>query len=804
MLILEDRYNLIKSDFPETMYEAIFVAIDYLIKNGAPEIDAMSIFNFLSGYPSYYRAVEKNGGVEYIYRCGKEAQLGNFDYYYTKLKKLNLLNHLEHIGFPVQSVYDPSLVGNDEFVKMQEKFDSYTIEDIFNTYDADLIELKETFSVNTGSSGCQAAKGMLELKEQYKEMPEMGMPMGSPKLTTIFRGRRLKKLYLKTAPSGFGKCIVGDSLVYTGTGLIRIEEVPNFYSLKQNNELVGHVVSYDIDSKSKIIAPTSHWYNMGESETIKIKTHYGFELEGTPEHPIVVGDINGNTYFKKLKDVSKDDMPIISMNNNLFGIIDINEGIAYAMGLLIGKIPHKKISGVILQANEKTVVAFLQGMFDADGTFSTNHFEWSTVSKIISKEVHLLLLNMGIVSRLSQKIVNGKVYYGLHIVDYPMLKRFYNKVGFKNCAYKKEALVDFVYGDANKISEDTSYFFHDEQFHKSFNQSSNMFFDTIASIEGSKNIVYDFTVPVTHSFVSNGFISHNTRVSVGDACCVSIPTIWDSHIKEWVTTGCEEPSLIISTELEIDEIQTMIMAYVSDVPEDRILDGKYHEGEEERVNKAIDIITNAPLYIEHIPSFNIDDIEKIIKKYKARHVVGYVFFDYIFTSVKILTEIATKAKGVKLREDNVLIMFADRMKTLANTLNVHVDASTQANGDWKHAKDADQNLIRGAKGIADKVDAGYVLLPPSEKDKEMAKEFSKHGFNKEANLVFHIYKVRRGKINHVKLFVHFDYSTCRTYDLFVTTNDYELLNIENTSIEVILEKTETEVSEEDATKAGWF
>jgi replicative DNA helicase len=265
-----------------------------------------------------------------------------------------------------------------------------------------------------------------------------------------------------------------------------------------------------------------------------------------------------------------------------------------------------------------------------------------------------------------------------------------------------------------------------------------------------------------------------TRLSVGDACCVSIPTIYDSQQKSWISTNCQEPGLIITTELEADEIQTMIMAYVSDVAEDKILDGKYEGDEEERIDKAIEIIGNSPLYIEYIPNFNIDDIERIIKKYKVKHNIGYVFFDYVFTSIKILTEVATKTKGVKLRVDNVLIMFVDRMKTLANVLNVHIDTSSQANGDWKTIKDADQNLIRGAKGKADKVDAGYVILSPTEKDKESIKSITHKGFFKEPNLVYHIYKVRRGKINRVKLWIYFDYATCRTYDLFVTDNDYKL------------------------------
>ena len=71
----------------------------------------------------------------------------------------------------------------------------------------------------------------------------------------------------------------------------------------------------------------------------------------------------------------------------------------------------------------------------------------------------------------------------------------------------------------------------------------------------------------------------------------------------------------------------------------------------------------------------------------------------------------------------------------------------------------------------------------------------KNGFNKIPNLVFHIYKVRRGKINRVKLWLYFDYGTCRTKDLFVTDNDYKLLDIESTDIEVVLENTQEQKEE---------
>ena len=391
MLIVDDRYRMCIEDFPERFHQILYGAIDNMVKSGVQDLNSISIDDYLSKYPRQYRVFCENKGMEYVENAIEMAQPENFDYYYQTFRKFGLLGQLEKKGFDTTFIYDSSIIDVDQLAEMQRRFDECSIEDIFNYFEVGISELKEAYDNSSDVVGVQAAKGMSELKEQYKKAPEMGMPMGSAKLTTIARGRRLKKLYLKSAPTSAGK----------------------------------------------------------------------------------------------------------------------------------------------------------------------------------------------------------------------------------------------------------------------------------------------------------------SRVSVGDAAYVSIPYYYDINNKEWVNTGYNASSLIITTELEIDEVQTLVMAFVSGVSEEHILDGVYEKGEEERVDQAIKYISESKLFIEQIPNFNIEDVENTIKKYKLKYQVGYVWFDYIHTSMKILSEIANKTRGVKLREDNVLLMFSDRMKTLANTLNVHIDTSTQVNGDWKDNKTADQNLIRG-------------------------------------------------------------------------------------------------------------
>lgn len=279
-----------------------------------------------------------------------------------------------------------------------------------------------------------------------------------------------------------------------------------------------------------------------------------------------------------------------------------------------------------------------------------------------------------------------------------------------------------------------------------------------------------------------------TRLACADSCSYAVPYFYDLKLKQWTKSTISEPTLFITTELEIDEIQTLFIAYVSGVDESHILDGKYEEDEEERVNQAIKYINESPLYIEHIPDFNIKDISDCIKKHKVQHNVGYVLFDYIHTSTKILMEIGNKTKGMKLREDNVLTLFSSEMKTLCNQLNIHFDSSTQLNENWQNTKDGNQNLLRGAKAIADKCDVAYIGLPVTEADLKALNSVLAKGFNQKVpNLVYHIYKVRRGKFVRVKLWLYADLSTCRTEDLFLTDNDYKVLEIDSTNVEKILE-----------------
>ena len=194
-----------------------------------------------------------------------------------------------------------------------------------------------------------------------------------------------------------------------------------------------------------------------------------------------------------------------------------------------------------------------------------------------------------------------------------------------------------------------------------------------------------------------------SRSMIADACYIACNEIYDERFG-WIHNGTSEPTLYIATEQEKEEIQTMMLAFLSEVNEEHILNGQYVGDEEDRVRKAAQILKNSPLFIEELPDFSLKDVEDKIKKNIRDHEVKYVFHDYIHTSLKILEEITRRSGGVKLREDNILFMLSTRLKDICNQYGVFIMSATQLNGSYQDSETPDQNLLRGAKAIADKID----------------------------------------------------------------------------------------------------
>ena len=270
---------------------------------------------------------------------------------------------------------------------------------------------------------------------------------------------------------------------------------------------------------------------------------------------------------------------------------------------------------------------------------------------------------------------------------------------------------------------------------------------------------------------------------IADACYIACDRIYDTNFG-WLSCGQGEPTLYITTEQELEEVQTMMLAFISAVNEEHILNGEYMAGEEERVREAAKILAAAPLYVEELPDFSLKDVEDKIKKNLRDHDVKYIFHDYIHTSLKILEEITKRSGGVKLREDNILFMLSTRLKDICNQHGVFIMSATQLNGSYTDSETPDQNLLRGAKAIADKIDMGAILLGVKDDDLINLEPILALNSFETPPIKLSIYKNRRGRYKGVYLWCKADLGCCRIQPMFCTGYDYELKSIDDIRIRV--------------------
>lgn len=286
-----------------------------------------------------------------------------------------------------------------------------------------------------------------------------------------------------------------------------------------------------------------------------------------------------------------------------------------------------------------------------------------------------------------------------------------------------------------------------------------------------------------------------SRTALGEATDLAIDK-WYVHSKKlkdsegsWQPKSSKRKVLFISTEMEEDELQPTMWAYVSGVAEEKIKDGRLTEHEEQIVKEAILHLQECDLFIEYVPKFDPQTINAIVKEYAMKHGIEVVFFDYVHLSFEVMIEMNRHSGKMNMREDMILNMFMSGLEEMAREYNFHLRTATQMNGEQvdPNTQVLDQRLLRGAKSMGDKVQYGVIMAVPSEKELEQVeglidlKEFTRSGQPMKPNVVHHIYKNRRSKYKG-KLWLYVDYDTMRVKELFFTNFNNEKVNVPLTEL----------------------
>jgi len=249
----------------------------------------------------------------------------------------------------------------------------------------------------------------------------------------------------------------------------------------------------------------------------------------------------------------------------------------------------KTFSDKLFQLSKPQMRFFLQGLFDGDGTSNSSPAKCGAI-KLTStcltflRDLQVVLLNFGIVSSIhsefknpTQRVKVSSIIHNLEICGFFAYK-FYTEIGFrlerkqKNFAYvgkntKQDSgniyPVDIsrlnVYklyasevSNPSRISRRKISKLNSRNPHPYLSELLNekLFYSPIKSIEESESEVFDFVIPDTHSFFSNGFISHNTPR--GHNHCYELYQIAMANPKNWF---CSKLSVIDTGHISLEAIE---------------------------------------------------------------------------------------------------------------------------------------------------------------------------------------------------------------------------------------------------------
>ena len=286
----------------------------------------------------------------------------------------------------------------------------------------------------------------------------------------------------------------------------------------------------------------------------------------------------------------------------------------------------------------------------------------------------------------------------------------------------------------------------------------------------------------------SGVGKSRTALSELMQCCAV--ELWDYKTKQFVKNpnnpNGDLSGVYVGTEMELeDEVEIIAWATISGVPTERILENLYLEGEEERVDYAIDILQRSNIHLYDEPNYSIARLDEICEIHSVKDTNFFgLFFDYISITGEIMKEFMVTRKGMAIREDQVYLWISTECKNMAKKYDIYFSSSTQLNAKSSGGEqEKNAGMIRGSFALIDKADMGVIIMPPSnaelEKVADILKSFT--GFNnRKPNRVEHIFKSRGTKFKEVRIWQYVDLGTVEITDMFVTGYDYKRININPT------------------------
>lgn len=180
-----------KYDFSDEATKFFYENFELMYKTFSQSFDSVSITAFMSQESDRLKTFKKYGGYKTIEAWVSLSNTDDFKNYYNLIKKYSLLRELHRSGYPVEKIMNYS------------KFESMGAIEVYRVLRSRIDNIHTVILANEDS--VNIAEGMKNKILKCIELPDMGLKMPYQILTDVFKGTRLKTMFVMGMLSNDGK-----------------------------------------------------------------------------------------------------------------------------------------------------------------------------------------------------------------------------------------------------------------------------------------------------------------------------------------------------------------------------------------------------------------------------------------------------------------------------------------------------------------------------------------------------------------------------------------------------------------------
>ncbi len=502
-----------------------------------------------------------------------------------------------------------------------------------------------------------------DIQDRHDNVIPPGLTSDFSDLDGMTSGFQRSDLIIIAGRPSMGKCLAFDSQIVLSDG--SIATIEQLYHQQQ-----AEILTLNNNWKFSLTKPSAY-IDDGIKPVFKVTTRLGRSIETTITHPYLTLD-----GWKQLSALQVGEKIAVPRMIPVFGQEVMKECEIKLLGYLIGaecNAHHKFVPNFIFTLQKSLVAIFLNRLFSTDGwasVLSSGQVQlgFASVSEQLVRQIQHLLLRFGIIARLKHRSIKYQQErlnaWQLDITDARSISTFITEIGIfgkeEAIARVQTALVNkryqsnrdliplSVWSNLNIARGQESW--QSLAIRAGISGTSNIhvgkraptrdrllklatavndldlqnlansqvYWDEIVSIEytGDKQ-VYDLTIPDTHNFVANDICVHNTAISLNIAYNMA-----KLH---------QLPVLVFSLEMSKDQLVQRLIASEAGVDSSRLRAGRISPNEWDPVLKAVDRISELPIFIDDNASMTMMEMRSQARKLQAENggKLGLIMIDYL-------------------------------------------------------------------------------------------------------------------------------------------------------------------------------